>query len=193
MVARDHETLEFSSELRMDRKRTGLRHASNPSPTPAWDHGDHTVVGWRTERVPPGLDGLLASIVEDRRGHPGRPRKPRNGLQEATVLSTPPAEATEPHRDHSQRERERGSRPWMRVGHHHGRVAADDDGMGEHDGRADHHGQMVVPMNNVENSLPTVTKRTDIHAEEHGDEHPEIVGETMFFLINDVWRETLGW
>lgn len=91
------------------------------------------------------------------------------------------------HEDHSQREEH--EQALDEVGHHHGQVAAD-DGIGEHDGRADHHGQMVVPAEQRgEQFADGYEAAADIHAEEHEDDERGNRGDDVLPIVETFGEE----
>ena len=75
------------------------------------------------------------------------------------------------------------------VGHDHGKIAAD-QGVGEHDGRTDHHGQVVVP---AEQGREEFTDRheaaADIHAEKYEDDQRRDGGDDVAFVMESFGEE----
>ncbi len=86
-------------------------------------------------------------------------------------------------------EREEHEQTLDEVGHDHGQIAAD-DGVGEHDGRADHHGQVVVPAEQGGEELADRHEAAaDVHAEEHEDDQRRDGGDDVLLVVEALGEE----
>lgn len=75
------------------------------------------------------------------------------------------------------------------VGHDHGQIAAD-DGVREHDGGADHHGQVVVPAEQRgEEFADGHEAAADVHAEEYEDDERSDGGYDIAIVMEALGEE----
>ena len=75
------------------------------------------------------------------------------------------------------------------VGHDHGKIASD-HGVGEHDGSADHHGQVVVPAEQGrEKFADRHEAATDIHTEKYEDDQRRDGGDDIAFVMESFGEE----
>ena len=165
-----------------------LRHAEvAQAPREHGDDGDDAVVGGRAEHGLSGLDDLLAGVVEDRRGHMRAVEESRNALEEGDGVVDAAGGRHGADEHHGQREEH--EQALDEVGHDHGQIAAD-DGVREHDGGADHHGQVVVPAEQRgEEFADGHEAAADVHAEEYEDDERSDGGYDIAIVMEALGEE----
>ena len=86
-------------------------------------------------------------------------------------------------------QREKHEQALDEVSHDHGKIASD-HGVGEHDGRADHHGQVVVPAKQGREKFADRHEATaDIHAEKYEDDQRRDGGDDVAFVMESFGEE----